>query len=286
MTTFEGTPGNDRGNFGYSHMFGRDGNDELQMNVAGYGEVHGEAGDDIVYMHPYTSGTYGSVYGGDGNDMGIGGFLEDEVYGDGGNDRVDGHEGDDRVYGGGGRDAVHGGKGDDILYGGRGSDAGTIVVPTSSNLTGPPNYSESPAGIFGGEGRDRLYGGNGRDALDGGADDDILVGGKGGDWLTGGEGNDTFRFKSKDSKGGKAGRDTILDFSEGDVIDLSPIDAVKGKPGNQAFDYIGRKAFSGEAGELRYKKGKLSADTDGDARADFVVKLEGAPHLQGADFLL
>lgn len=287
MATFNGTPDNDVSDtFGYSIIYGRDGNDELQMSVPGYGEVYGGAGDDIGYMHPYTPGTYGSIYGGDGSDNVSGGGLEDDIHGDDGDDSVNGLAGDDRVYGGDGRDAVSGGENDDLIYGGKGDDSGTITVPGNSNQSGPPNYYDVAAGLFGGEGRDKLYGGSGRDALDGGTDDDLLVGGRGGDWLTGGDGNDTFRFNAKDSPGGKAGKDTILDFATGDVIDLAPIDADKGKHGNQGFDYIGKKAFTGDAGELRYKKGNLQGDTDGDGHADLVIKIEGAPHLGGGDFLL
>ncbi len=132
---FEGTPGNDRGDFGFSFLYGRGGNDELQMSVPGYGEVHGDAGDDIVYMHPYTPGTFGSVYGGPGNDWAFGGFLDDVVWGGSGDDYVNGLLGDDKVYGGAGRDAVFGKEGADLLYGGKGSDLGIISVPTSSNDT-------------------------------------------------------------------------------------------------------------------------------------------------------
>lgn len=248
-TVFEGTPGNDRDTFGYSIINGHDGNDELQISVAG-------------------------------------GYLEDDVFGDAGNDYLRGLAGDDRVFGGSGRDAAYGGENDDLLYGGKGNDSGPVTVPGNSNPSGPPNYFETTTGMFGEGGSDNLYGGNGRDVLDGGAEDDLLLGGKGGDWLTGGEGGDTVRFKAKDSMGGKAGKDIILDFGEGDVIDVSPIDAVKGKHGNQAFDYIGKKGFSHKAEELRYKDGRLKGDADGDGSAYLIVKIENSPEINAADFLL
>jgi Ca2+-binding RTX toxin-like protein len=284
MATFNGTPGNDSGVFGYSYLYGGDGNDELSVTVAGHGEVHGDAGDDIVYINPYFPGAYGSVFGGDGDDSGFGGFLDDKLYGGDGNDYLDGRAGNDAVFGDRGRDSVHGGEGDDVLYGGKGNDSGTISTPSTSTPQGPPNYSDLEAGLFGGAGNDRLFGGNGKDALDGGDGSDLIVGGKGQDLLAGGTGNDTFRFKIKDSKPGKT--DTILDFDDSDRIDLSHIDANHGRKGKQEFVFIGDDGFGKKAGELKYAGGKVKADVDGDGRADFVIKIEGAPLLNGDHFLL
>lgn len=285
-TKFDGTPGNDIGDFGYSYMYGKGGNDELQMSVAGYGEVYGGDGDDIAYMHPYTPGTYGSVYGGNGADTAFGGALEDRVSGDDGDDAVGGRDGDDHVYGGAGRDAVSGDAGDDVLHGDGGDDTGDIIVPANSNPTGSPNYALTQAGLFGGAGDDRLFGDKGRDALYGGDDNDLLVGGKHADTLGGGLGDDTFRFEQNDSKA-RAGRaDTILDFTIGDHIDLSRIDANQGKGGNQHFHYVDDHGFSGKAGELRYADGRVTGDTDGDGKADILIQVSGAPDLGKGDFVL
>ncbi len=285
-TTFNGTPDNDIGDFGYSFMYGNAGNDELQMSVAGYGEIYGGAGDDIVYMHPYTPETFGLVHGDAGSDNARGGYLEDRVFGDSGNDRVDGGGSNDRVFGGKGRDAVHGGDGDDVLHGNGGSESGEILVPTSSNEVGPPLYSLLPAGLFGEAGNDRLFGDKGKDFLDGGEGNDILVGGRQADVLTGGLGDDTFRFKLKDSKPGAGHTDTITDFTAGDRIDLSRIDANQHKGGNQAFHYVEDHGFSGKAGELRYANDRLRGDTDGDGKADFQIHVAGAVDLGKGDFVL
>src|SRR5690606_7820656 len=89
--------------------------------------------------------------------------------------------------------------------------------------------------LFAWAGNDTIRGNKGKDRLNGGDGDDTLIGGKGADEQTGGAGADTFRFlKADDSKPNPAQRDTILDFdgAEGDIIDLSAIDARKGK-GNQ-----------------------------------------------------
>lgn len=64
-------------------------------------------------------------------------------------------------------------------------------------------------------GGDRLVGGTGHDWLYGGDGDDRLLGGKGRDVLTGGDGDDVFKFAPRQ------GRDQVLDFADGDVIDLT-----------------------------------------------------------------
>jgi hypothetical protein len=48
-------------------------------------------------------------------------------------------------------------------------------------------------------------------------------------------------------------RDGIQDFSAGDLIDLSRIDANTLLDGDQAFEFIGNAAFSKTAGELRFE---------------------------------
>jgi hypothetical protein len=68
----------------------------------------------------------------------------------------------------------------------------------------------------------------------------------------------------------------ITDFQHGqDTIDLSTIDAVRGG-GNQKFSWIGSDAFSGDAGELRFARGLIQGDTDGDKRADFEIRVTGS----------
>ena len=287
MTTYLGTPGNDPGGFGYNILYGFAGNDELQMSFAGYGEVYGGAGDDIVYMHPYTPESYGKVFGGDGNDLAFGGILEDSVFGEAGDDSLGGRAGNDQLFGGAGRDAMAGDAGDDWIYGGKGDDAGTITVPGSSNPVGPPVYMDVEAGLFGGIGADHLYGGGGGDALYGGDDSDVLVGGGGRDLLWGGLGSDSFEFDTlKQSKPGKAKHDTIFDFEAGDRIDLRLIDANTHRAGDQHFKFIGDHHFSDKAGELRYAGGMVKGDVNGDGHADFAVAVFDSPALAKGDFLL
>lgn len=75
--------------------------------------------------------------------------------------------------------------------------------------------------LSGGAGNDLLSGGAGNDTLNGGTGNDVLIGGAGNDTLTGGGGADRFVF----AETGAANVDTITDyqFSQGNVIDLSPL---------------------------------------------------------------
>jgi Ca2+-binding RTX toxin-like protein len=115
-------------------------------------------------------------------------------------------------------------------------------------------------------------------------------GGKGADALTGGLGLDVFVFlTTSDSTGKASGRDTILDFdrAEGDVIDLSAIDAKKGG-GDNRFSFIKKADFDDHKGELRFdaKKGGalVQGDTNGDGKADFTLFVAGLSKLKGDDF--
>lgn len=160
---------------------------------------------------------------------------------------------DDQIDGSDDSDEIRGGGGDDLLRGGRGSDK-----------------------LLGGVGADRLIGGCGKDVLKGGSGDDALTGGRGRDVLNGGSGADTFVFTDVECSGRGKSRDKVFFSSaEGDALDLARIDACETEEGDQAFGWIGRQAFTGTEGELRYKGGKLMADTDGDGEIDFMVKIKG-----------
>lgn len=144
--------------------------------------------------------------------------------------------------------------------------------------------------LFGGKGNDVFEGGKGNDILKGDAGDDRLTGGAGLDDLHGGTGRDVFVFTSvKDFGLSKSATDTILDFTRDDRIDLSAIDANTKVSFDQPFLFISTKAFSGQAGELRYEK-KTSdtyvyGDVNGDRKADFILHLDDALSLS-ADMLL
>ncbi|WP_210529339.1 choice-of-anchor Q domain-containing protein [Rubellimicrobium arenae] len=174
---------------------------------------------------------------------------------------------------------------------GHGGTASAGIAVTIQDAATTGQTLEGDAGnnkIYGGNGSDRLFGYAGWDTLSAGAGNDMLQGGTGKDALTGGEGADTFVFLSRGEAGRGSVRDVITDFShdQGDVIDLHVIDADSGKAGDQAFTFVAATAFSGHAGELRYSNGLLSADLDGDKRADLQIEIANSAHLGATDFML
>jgi len=113
----------------------------------------------------------------------------------------------------------------------------------------------------------------------------------GADRLYGGTGADTFLFLSE-KHSTMSSRDMIYDFShsQGDKIGLSVIDANIDRAGNQAFIFIGEKAFSGNTQELRYSNVNgdtyVYGDTNGDKKADFSIQLDKTIELVKGDFIL
>lgn len=177
------------------------------------------------------------------------------------------------------------------LFGGAGNDL--IVGGFYSNvLIGDDIFSDVGGNdiLAGRNGTDSLYGNGGNDTLYGYGGNDKLIGGAGTDNLTGGAGNDVFRYFSvSESKPGLS-RDIIKDFVgngnlPGDTIDLSNIDANTIIGGDQAFTYIGSRAFTA-AGQLRYSGGILQGNIDSNLAADFEVKLEGSPLLVANDIIV
>jgi hypothetical protein len=134
--------------------------------------------------------------------------------------------------------------------------------------------------IFGFKGNDILIGGRGRN---------VLIGGKGRDTLTGGEKNfgTTFVFKRYSSDPRRP--DTITDFVDsGPFADQIAINGLC----TSGCTFIGTASFSGAAGEVRYavleqEDGqtvtRLTADIDGDRKADFAVRLLGSHTLTTAN---
>lgn len=136
--------------------------------------------------------------------------------------------------------------------------------------------------LIGNAGKDQLFGNAGADHLIGGTGNDKLSGGAGSDMLSGGSGADVFLFEI----GNRRHVDTITDFTRADTIDLSSIDASSLKDGNQAFRFIGDKAFTGTAGELKLSKYGFQADTNGNGVFDLYVKVFSDHDLTKSDFIL
>lgn len=136
-------------------------------------------------------------------------------------------------------------------------------------------------------GDDLLKGGAGNDRLLGGVGDDTLYGEGGNDILSGGSGADCFVFDRADSA---AGTDRITDFkSRIDKIDLSLIDANSILIEDQAFKFIGKKAFSTDAtGQVRFDAAKhvLEISTNPDSTPELVISLPGISQIAASDFIL
>ncbi|RYF89643.1 MAG: type I secretion target, partial [Caulobacteraceae bacterium] len=129
----------------------------------------------------------------------------------------------------------------------------------------------------GSSGANTIYGLAGNDTINGADGNDIIVGGLGGDQLRGGAGADSFVI-GQESTVARTELDQIHDFSIGqmDIIDLSGIDAIAGGA-DDAFSLVG--AFSKHAGEmtLTFAAGitTLKLDINGDAKADYTLKING-----------
>ena len=226
-----------------------------------------------------------TLYGLGGNDHLEGGVGNDLLYGGDGNDLLDGGAGNDLLDGGTGNDRMVGGSGDDLYIV---DSAGDVVVElanegydtvrssvsytltdnverlelTGSALDGTGNALDNyllgnglSNHLDGGAGNDILLGGAGIDYLRGGAGNDRLVGGDGKDYMTGGTGNDTFVAELGSltvTKLGNLSLDVIFDFSAGDKIDLTGIDAMSGVAGFQHFNFIGSSSNK-SAGDLSFK---------------------------------
>lgn len=306
--TFYGLGGGDEfyistfGGGGY-YFYGGDGNDRFSGGATVIWMADGGAGDDRFDLN----GEYMRIEGGTGNDRIEGGADSADVFGGDGNDFVDVlsyPDQGDTIDGGAGNDtllvgsnneerdslvAVRGGAGDDTIAarsdrhpglwdgidanGGDGRDV----------LTGPDDPDAELS-------RDLLYGGAGDDRIHGRRGDDKLGGDGGVDTLTGGGGRDVFDFNPGGSGVGAGRRDVVADFAPGqDALDLLSIDANAGRAGDQAFAFVGTRAFTG-AGQLRMARADgdtvVQGSTDGDAQPEFEILLANGATPAAGDFLL
>jgi Ca2+-binding RTX toxin-like protein len=248
------------------NIIGGEGGADLIDGRGGDDALAGEAGDDILN-------------GRDGADRLVGGAGTDTMSGEAGNDSMDGGADNDSAFGGAGNDSITGGTGDDLLDGGDDNDyleggAGADTL-TGGNGIDSVGYASASAGVVvvlggvstGGDAAgdtmssiEQVLGSSHNDSITGDANantmwglggDDILIGGFGADVLKGGAGNDSFTYVSiSDSTVATANKDTVVDFTTGDKIDLSAIDADgNGENGDTAFTF-GVGAFTG-AGQIR-----------------------------------
>lgn len=302
---------------------GDDGNDTID-GMRGDDTLNGGEGSDRLFGwgdEDTLNGGEGIDFldGGRGKDTLNGDNGADELYGQRGTDTLKGGAGEDKLYGGQGRDNLDGGAGVDTMAGGVGDD--TYIVDVVGDLLDETRFggrdtvesavSWTLGGYFeeleltgttaidgtgnatknkitGNGGANTLLGLDGNDTLSGGAGVDSLTGGRGNDRMAGGAGADTF-ILTADSIGLKE-KDRISDFSngDGDLINLTAIDADTTTDGDQAFTAVAK--FTGAAGEmaLSYKGGTttLRLDVDGDGKADYTLKINGDLTLHTASWLL
>lgn len=271
------------GNSGNDWVLAGDGNDTVVSSLDSINDYEGGTGVDTLNCIPNTNGVFIDLAAGIARDRAtlktsaIGTFENatgsgqtDYLYGDAGANKLVGYNGDDLIRGQDGSDSLYGDRGQDVLFGGNHNDA-----------------------VYGGEGNDMLYGDNGGDMLFGEAGTDYLIGGAGRDYLSGGAHADTFRFNALTDSGTTAlTADMIADFAHlSDKIDIAALDARTTVAGNQAFTFIGSNNFSA-AGQIRYVLDAGSQDTvvlfntDNDAAAEMIIKIDPLVALSAGDFIL
>jgi Ca2+-binding RTX toxin-like protein len=284
--TLYGNDGNDKlsGGNGSDTLYGGSGNDSLDGG-AGADVMYGGTGDDTYTVdnvgdqiieapnegHDLVNSSVDYTLSANVEDLTLTGTA---IYGQGNDsdNKITGNASDNVLNGGAGNDTIYGGTGNDTLFGGAGNDY-----------------------LSGDAGDDVICGGAGDDTLLGGAGNDTLMGGGGVDQLTGGLGADTFRFFSGDLGKTTATSATITDFnhSQGDKIDLSPIDANSLTKAKDAFTFINGGAFTKHAGELRSVWNaagywEVQGDLNGDGIADITLSVTGksTSPLVASDFIL
>ena len=306
-------------NGGFNTVYAGAGNDYVKNDFEGGNRIDLGSGDDRYVGTGFStsSSLYDVVYAGAGNDTFDVATYHSDYFGE---------EGDDVFFSAGFNNYFNGGSGIDTIsfeaqddepsLSGRG-----VLVDLSSGTaqTRGTNYRETLVSIEnaagsgasdtiygsyvanklwgdggndlldGRGGNDTLYGGSGNDTLYGGSGRDKLYGGAGTDRLHGGTGADTFVFTALSDSRPNSSRDVIVDFNRGDddYIDLRAIDANTTRSGDQAFEFIGSKAYSGKAGELRFaSNGILAGDVNGDGISDFQVKVNDFTKMYADDFFL
>jgi RTX calcium-binding nonapeptide repeat (4 copies) len=231
----------------------------------------------------------------------LGGLLgffggDDSVRGNGYADNLSLSDGDDLANGFAGTDTLIGGQGNDTLFGGRGADSLDGYLDDDRLFGGTSNDL-----LDGSYGNDTLFGELGRDRLIGGADDDRLYGGAGADTLDGGYGKDLL-FGGNDTDRDvfvfstitlttapiSTHRDLIYGMDHGiDDIRLADIDANVHVSGNQAFKFGGFTARANAVWLVDTGPDMMvRVDRNGDARADFEIRVVDITTLTDADFIL
>lgn len=209
----------------------------------------------------------------------VGSHFDDEFIGDSRNNAFIGLNGVDKYDGGSGTDKIIFNWWDKKNQGpvSINLELGTIADDGYGN-TEEVNSIESVSGssfsdeIVLGSQKGNAWGNDGNDLITAGSAKNILYGGNGAD-----------RFIFTDAADSKAGAmDLIADFSRAqkDKLDLRDLDFTS---------FVGKSAFTGEAGELRYKVDNgdvfLLGDLNGDKKSDFALQIDDLTSLRSYDFL-
>ena len=147
---------------------------------------------------------------------------------------------------------------------------------SATSRAAPAATSSSAAAhdkLVGGAGTDALSGGAGNDILFGGDGNDLLVGGTGVDRIAGGDGDGRLRLSATASPPLTATSSPTSRAPRATGSISAGWTPMRRSGGNQAFAFIGPKAFSGKAGELQYRDGKVAGDINGDGKADFHIEI-------------
>lgn len=236
----------------------------------------------------------------------IGSAFDDLLTGSAADNTINGGVGADVIHAGAGQDTLVGGVGDDVLDGGDGYDTADYSAAASGvrvDLSIAEQQATLGAGLdtlaaiehlTGTSFDDRLTGTRGANAIVGGDGDDVIRGGGGNDLLYGGYGADTFVFAPGDALTDTVtdilGFNNIVDYYEGDRIDISAFDARPDLAGDQAFTF---STTGGHAGDMviapnpHYDRpGAILLYTDESGVASIQIHLEGVQTLTAADFIL
>lgn len=200
------------------------------------------------------------------------------IDGDEQNDVINGHADDDAITGAAGHDTIQGGLGNDTIQGGPGNDTinggepttDSTSIRTFSSLKTSTSKTDHDI-LRGNSGDDVIIGGRGNDKLYGNQGNDLLFSGIGKDLLVGGKGRDCYVYTAAaDSK--PSNRDTIR-FRKNDSINLCDLKIDSGSRRIPKLTWIGDSYYSGTRGEIRFSRGLLDGDLDGDMHTDFSIRI-------------
>ena len=171
------------------------------------------------------------------------------------------------------------------------TDEEKVAVYQKAGTTSAEGYTEPGMAEL------TAYGDTAGNNLAGLGANDTFIGGLGADTMTGNGGDDVFQWTDLVQTGAtSATADVIADFSAGDRLDFSAIDALQHYWGgltpdtsNGAFTFIGSAEFTGPGQIRTYIDGKttfVAGNVDGDRDADFLLAINGRATLNPTDFIL